>query len=143
MATITAELRDGAAVTLDDGRHSWSADEPVGAGGTDTGPTPYELLLGSLAACTCITLWLYCRHKGWALEGVTARLEHDRIHIRDCEDCHQKAQSGYIDRITSHVEIRGDFDEQQRKRLREVATRCPVHKTLDRGVTLRDEITVR
>lgn len=142
MATITAELREGTAVTVGDGRHTWTADEPPEAGGTGTGPTPYELLLGSLAACACITLWLYCQRRGWALRAVTARLEHDRVHVRDCEDCDQ-TRSGYLDRISSHIDVDGDFDEQQRARLREVATRCPVHKTLERGVTLRDEVTVR
>lgn len=141
MATITAELRGGPSVRLDDGRHTWTADEPPDVGGTDTGPTPYEMLLGSLAACTCITVWMYCRRKGWALTSVTTRLHHDRVHSRDCDDCDKKT-SGYIDRITSHVEIDGDFDDSQRQRLREVATRCPVHKTLDRGVTLQDEVTV-
>jgi len=64
MARITAILMSGMAVQLSNGRHEWKADEPLSAGGSDTGPNPYELLLGSLAACTCITISWYCHHKG-------------------------------------------------------------------------------
>ena len=73
MARISAKLTTGMVVHLSNGRHEWTGDEPLGAGGTDTGPDPYELLLGSLAACTCVTLAWYCRHKGLALEKITAR----------------------------------------------------------------------
>ena len=139
MATVTAELTSGTAVTLSDGRHRWLADEPPGAGGTDTGPTPYELLLGALAACTCVTLSLYCRHKGWALKAVSVRLSHDRVHAKDCEDC-DKDDTGFIDRVTSDVHVAGDFDADQRKRLGEVAVRCPVHKTLAKGVKFADSV---
>jgi len=87
-------------------RHTWTADEPVDLGGTDIGPTPYELLLGALAACTCMTLALYCRHKGIRLDGVEATYEYDRIHARDCEEC-DDAKTGFIDRIQSQVRING------------------------------------
>jgi putative redox protein len=73
MTTITADLVSGTQVTLSNGRHTWRADEPPAAGGDDTGPTPYELLVGSLAACTLITMALYCRHKQIPLKAVTAR----------------------------------------------------------------------
>lgn len=139
MARITAELKSGTVVTLSNGRHSWTADEPPAAGGTDAGPTPYEILLGALAACTCITLALYCRHKGIDLKGVTAWYEHDRIHADDCEDCEQKA-AGFIDRITSRVKIEGSFTDAQRQRLAQIVSRCPVHKTLESGVKIIDQV---
>lgn len=141
MATISASLHEGLQVDITAGEHQWRADEPEGAGGTGTGPNPYELLLGSLAACTCVTVALYCRRKGWALTSVSARFEHDRVHADDCDECDDDA-SGYLDRVTSHVRIDGDFDDQQRRRLEQVAARCPVHKTLEKGVVLRDEVTV-
>ena len=72
MSRITATLLSGTVVDLTNGRHTWSADEPIEVRGTDTGPNPYELLLSSLAACTCITVALYCRHKRLALDSVTA-----------------------------------------------------------------------
>ncbi len=139
MARISAELKSGTVVTLSNGRHSWTADEPPEAGGTDAGPTPYEILLGALAACTCITLALYCRHKGIDLKGVTTWYEHDRIHAEDCEDCEQKA-AGFIDRITSRVKIEGSFTEAQRQRLAQIVSRCPVHKTLESEIKIIDQV---
>lgn len=140
MRTITAELTEGAVTTLrSDAGHTWTADEPPSLGGTDTGPNPYDLLLGALAACTCIAVSSYAERKGWALERVEARYEHDRIHVDDCADC-EEHHHGYIDRITSEVTIHGDLDDTQRSRLQRAATTCPVHKTLAKGVHLVDEV---
>lgn len=139
MVTITAELTSGTRVAISNGRHSWRADEPEHDGGQDTGPTPYELLIGSLAACTCITLALYARHKKIALKAVTASYEFDRIHADDCADCDDD-DKGFIERIASHVRIAGDFDDAQKQRLAQVAQRCPVHKTLARGVKITDDV---
>jgi putative redox protein len=138
MATITADLKDGYAVELRDGKHVWRSDEPESAGGSDTGPTPYELLLSAVAACTCITLSMYCRRKGWTLHSVSARYEHDKIHSDDCEDC-EEDHRGYIDRVRSQIFIEGTFDEAQKERLTQIAVRCPVHKTLDHGVEFTTE----
>ncbi len=140
MAQITARLASGTAVRLSNGRHEWPADEPPELHGTDTGPNPYELLLSSLAACTCITLALYCRHKGIVLGSVKATYDFDRIHAKDCEEC-DEPRRGFIDRISSQVHIAGDFDDAQRKRLAQIVERCPVHKTLANGVMLSDHTT--
>ncbi len=138
MATITADLKDGFAVELRNGTHVWYADEPDSVGGTDTGPTPYDLLLSSVAACTSITVSMFCQRKGWTLHSVSARYEHDRVHVDDCEDCEDETK-GYIDRVRSHIFVEGDFDEEQRTRLAEVVRRCPVHKTLDHSVEFTTE----
>jgi len=140
MARITAKLTSGMAVILSNGRHEWKGDEPLDAGGTDTGPNPYELLLGSLAACTCVTLAWYCRNKGWPLESVSTSYDFSRIHADDCEDC-DIPDRGFFEQITSNVYIEGDFDEAQRKRLAQIAQRCPVHKTLAHGVQFEDHAT--
>jgi putative redox protein len=140
MTQITAKLESGMAVTLSNGRHQWLADEPLDVGGSDTGPTPYELLLASLAACTCITISWYCQGKNLPLSSVSATYDFDRVHIKDCDDC-DEPRKGLIDRITSNVHIEGDFDEAQRNRLAQVAERCPVHKTLANGVTFEDHAT--
>lgn len=140
MARITATLTSGMVVKLSNGRHEWAADEPLAAGGTDTGPNPYELLLGSLAACTCVTLAWYCRHKKIALESVTTTYDFSRVHADDCKDC-DMPDRGFIEKITSNVKITGDFDEAQRKRLAQIAERCPVHKTLMHGVVFEDHAT--
>ena len=84
---ITAELREGTAVTLRARGFSWASDEPIAAGGTDTGPDPYELLLGGLASCIAVTLRLYADHKGIGLTGVDVRLDFERVHADDCEGC--------------------------------------------------------
>ena len=142
MTTVTADLKVEPGVEfrveLRAGDHLWGADEPTDLGGGDTGPNPYELLLSSVAACTCITVSMYCRRKGWNLHSVSARYTHDRVHARDCEDCEAEA-SGYIDRVRSEIFIEGDFDAEQRDRLTDIARRCPVHKTLARGVSFTTE----
>ena len=141
MSTITADLTQGYVVEVSNGRHSWRADEPAGVGGTDTGPTPYELLLGALAACTCITLSMYCQRKQWPLDSVSTRYSFDRVHADDCERCEETA-TGWLDRVRSEIFVEGPFDEAQRARLAEIARRCPVHKTLDNGIHFDEDVVV-
>lgn len=140
MALVTAELLDGTRVTIRARHFAWSGDEPLEAGGTDTGPTPYEMLLGSLAACITTTLRLYANHKGIDLAGVDVTLQYDRVHADDCVDCDER-RDGWIDRIQTEVTIRGTFNDAQRTRLAQVAARCPVHKTLAKGIEIFDSVT--
>ena len=140
MARITATLTTGMAVQLSNGRHEWQADEPIDAGGTDTGPNPYELLLGSLAACTCVTIAWYCQFKKLPLESVSTSYDFSRVHADDCKDC-DIPDKGFIEKITTNVHIEGNFDDAQRKRLAQIAERCPVHKTLAHGVEFEDNAT--
>lgn len=109
------------------GRHTLLADEPVPIG-DDTGPTPYDLLLASLGACTAMTLRLYAAHKGWPLEGVSVQLSHDRVHADDSRDC--ESPRCMIDRIDRILDLAGPLTDEQRSRLVEIAERCPVHRTL-------------
>ena len=139
MAVVTGVLREGTQVEIQARGFAWLGDEPTGAGGTDTGPTPYEILLGALAACITITLRLYADHKGIPLEEVHVELDYDRVHADDCVDCDERTD-GWIERIQSRVTLRGTFDEPQRKRLAQVAARCPVHKTLANGVHMVDSV---
>jgi len=140
VATITAQLREGTQTTVQARQFTWLSDEPLAAGGGDTGPTPYEILLGSLAACITVTLRLYSDHKGIDLTGVDVTLEFDRVHADDCLECDQD-KGGWIDRIQTQVKILGSFDDAQRKRLEQVAGRCPVHKTLAKGVEIFDSVS--
>lgn len=112
--------------------HQWLADEPERLGGDDLGPTPYDLLLSSLGACTAMTMQMYAQRKKWALDHVEVTLEHSREHKADCEDCNNADADGggRMDVIDRVIVIEGDLNAQQRERLLEIADRCPVHKTL-------------
>lgn len=133
MASVTAILGNGYRVQISNQQHQWFADEPLNAGGTDTGPSPYELLLGSLAACTLITLQMYAQHKGITLDWVKAEYQFGRHQL---EEGSQK-----IERIVSHITLGGTFDEAQRQRLRQIAARCPVHRTLANGLEIIDNVS--
>lgn len=117
-----------------DGRHRLTADEPVSAGGGDAGPNPYELLLMSLGSCTSMTVHMYAGRKKWPLEQVVVRLRHKKIYAKDCADCDQS--SSMIDRIERNIEFVGALDEEQRKRLLEIADHCPVHRTLTSKISI-------
>ncbi len=125
---------------INTGSHTLTADEPLEVGGRDQGPTPYELLLSALGACMAITLRLYAAHKQWPLEDVVVELDHDRIHAADCADC--ETEQGLLDRIRTRVTVTGPLDEDQVGRLREIAVRCPVHKTLASEITFDDSLVL-
>jgi uncharacterized OsmC-like protein len=114
-------------------QHQLVADEPP-PDGDDRGPTPYELLLAALGACTAMTLRLYAQRKGWPLEGVSVRLQHDRVHAQDCRDC--ETEHGLLDRITKQLTLEGDLTPEQRQRLAEIAERCPVQRTLQSEIVI-------
>lgn len=141
MPIITADLVDGYVVTITNGRHEWTADEPPDLGGTDTGPNPYEMLLGSLAACTVITLSMYAARKDIALDSVSTRYEYERIHADDCEHCDDDA-SGWLDHVTSEIFLDGRFSPDEAARLEEIAVKCPVHRTLANGLTFTERVVV-
>jgi putative redox protein len=113
------------------------ADEPVEAGGDGAGPDPYTLLLSALGACTSMTVKLYARQKGWPLGRVTVRLRQQRVHSTDSADCGTRSDC-YVHKIERQLEMEGDLTEEQRARLRAVAARCPVHKTLTSKIVIKD-----
>ncbi len=118
----------GFAQDVELGSHCLRADEPIDVGGQDTGPSPYDLLLAALGACTSMTLKLYADRKRWPLERVLVRLSHAKIHARDCADC--ETRDGKLDRIDREIELVGDLSPEQRARLLEIADHCPIHRTL-------------
>lgn len=120
--------KEGYTTDMKAGRHYLIADEPASVGGSDFGPTPYDYLVAGLGACTSMTLRMYADRKKWDLQEVTVHLEHQKIHGKDCEDC--ETTEGKVDIITRIIELEGNLDDTQRKRLLEIADKCPVHRTL-------------
>jgi putative redox protein len=104
------------------------ADEPVAAGGRDSGPGPYDFVLAGLGACTSMTMRMYADRKSLPVERITVTLKHSKIHAEDCAEC--ETREGMLDQIDRVISIEGDLDDDQRKRLMEIADKCPVHRTL-------------
>lgn len=138
--TVTVqEAEDGVfAQAVRAGRHVLSADEPFAAGGTDIGPGPYEYLLAALGACTSMTLRMYARHKGWGVGRITVDLAHDRVYAEDCAECEKN--DAKLDRIKRVIRFEGDLDDDKRRRLLEIADRCPVHRTLTSKIRIETSL---
>jgi putative redox protein len=128
-AVVVRETRAGQfqqAISI--GPHRMLADEPVAAGGEDSGPGPYDFVLAGLGACTSMTMRLYADRKSLPLQRTTVTLTHSRIHAQDCAECETK--EGMLDQIDLVIGMEGDLDAGQRQRLLEIADKCPVHRTL-------------
>ena len=110
------------------GPHRLLADEPVAAGGEDTGPGPYDYLLASLGACTSMTMRLYADRKSLPLARTTVTMRHSKIYAQDCADCETK--DGMLDQIERVIAMEGALTAEQRGKLMEIADKCPVHRTL-------------
>jgi putative redox protein len=120
--------------TVSVGPHQLLADEPLASGGDDTGLAPYDFLLAGLGACTSMTMRLYADRKSLPLERTTVTLTHSKIHADDCAECETKV--GMLDQIERVIAMEGPLDAEQRKRLMEIADKCPVHRTLTSEVRI-------
>ena len=126
---VVRETRNGKfQQTVTSGPHQMLADEPVAAGGQDSGPGPYDFVLAGLGACTSMTMRMYADRKSLPLDRVTVTLKHSKIHAEDCAEC--ETREGMLDQIDRVISIEGALDADQRKRLMEIADKCPVHRTL-------------
>ncbi|MCK1473905.1 OsmC family protein [Bradyrhizobium sp. 197] len=120
--------------TISVGPHRLIADEPVAAGGDDAGPGPYDFLLAGLGACTSMTMRLYADRKSLPLDRVTVTLKHSKIYAKDCAEC--ETRDGMLDQIERDIAMDGTLDPEQRKKLMEIADKCPVHRTLTSEVRI-------
>lgn len=109
--------------------HHTLADEPLAYGGTNKGMTPYGFLSSGLGACTSMTIRMYARRKGWALDHVWVDVRHNKVHAQDAGTI----TDDRIDRFQRVIHLQGDLDDAQRQRLLEIADRCPVHRTLEKS----------
>ena len=130
MASVTVTNVPGTTyqTRIDTGDLALIGDEPVASGGDGLGPSPYELLLAALGHCTVLTILLYARRKGWTVDGVSVRANHERVVVTeeiDGELIRKKAE-----KIVQEITLKGDLDEEQRARLIEIAGKCPVHRTM-------------
>jgi len=126
---------DGFLQEVVSGRHHLQADEPAAAGGNDAAPSPYDYLLIALGVCTSMTVGLYARRKQFPLENIVVSLSHSRIHAKDCEECETK--QGMLDRIDAQITLTGPLTPEQRAKLKEIAGKCPVHRTLKSEIDIR------
>jgi putative redox protein len=114
--------------------HRFVADEPASAGGSDQGPTPYDYLLGAIASCTAMTIRMYATRKGWPLDEATVWVRTARSHESDCEECVTTPAALAPLRIQRRVELSGALTDEQRRRILEIADRCPVKQALQHGI---------
>jgi putative redox protein len=134
---VSASVGSGFRTTVRTRTHTVLADEPTDAGGTDAGPSPYELLLGALASCTAMTVRMYADRKQWPLSDIVVRIRPVRSHAIDCANC-ETSDVG-VGRLEREVELLGPLTDEQRKRLLYIADRCPVKQTLERGLRVQSE----
>ena len=133
-AQVVITNDSGLAQQIVSGHHSWRADEPTPSG-TDTGPSPYELLLSALGSCTSMTLRLYAQRKGMDLKRITVKLRHYRVHVEDCVDCESK--SDFLFHIDREILVEGELNDEQKRRLLDIAEHCPVHRTLSSKIEIQ------
>ncbi len=138
MGPVIARLADSLRVDLEAGQHKFIADEPVSAGGSDSGPTPYDYLSAALAGCTSMTMQIVAKRHSIPLEGVEVSVTNDRMYAKDCADCTSK--EGYIHRFDVQIRLRGTLTEEQRAKLLDAANRCPVRKTLMNEIRIEDRL---
>ncbi|GAC1397224.1 MAG: hypothetical protein NVSMB68_13570 [Thermoanaerobaculia bacterium] len=137
MVPVTVRSNGSFRVEVEAGAHKFVSDEPRAAGGTDEGPTPYDLMSAALGACTSMTLHFLARRDGIPLDGVEVSVTNGREYAKDCADCN--TQSGYIHRFDVKIRLRGSLSVEQRERLMSTAKRCPVYKTLTSEIRIDEQ----
>ncbi|HUR82761.1 MAG TPA: OsmC family protein [Thermoanaerobaculia bacterium] len=137
---VVVRTRGSYRTEVEAGPHTFVLDEPENAGGTGSGPTPYDMLASALGGCTAMTLEFYAKREKLPLEGVDVSVTHDRQNVKDCADC--TTQAGFIHRFRVEIRLHGAaLSDEQRQKLLTVAARCPVARTLQSEMRV-DEVLV-
>jgi len=131
-------IEDNFTTSIQTKKHSFIADEPATIGGYDFGPSPYDYLSASLASCTVMTLKMYAEHKKWDLQEVFVYITYSKKNSSNLEE--ETHKTTRFDHLQKKIKLIGNLDETQRKRLREIASKCPVHKTLLAIPTIETEL---
>ena len=131
-------VNDNFTTSIQTKNHTLIADEPESIGGSDFGPSPYEYLNASLAACTVMTLKMYAERKKWDLREVFVYISHSRKHSDDLNVDVEKPK--YLDHISKKLKFVGNLDASQKERLKEISSRCPVHRTLESEVIFETQV---
>jgi len=139
LRVVVTENNTAFSRTITTRTHSFPADEPLEAGGTDLGPNPYELLLGALGACTSMTVRMYANRKQLPLDSIEVTLSHRRMDAADCPDC--ETETGLVDVIEKEIRLQGNLTEEQRDKLIEISAKCPVQKTLLNEIVIKTRLS--
>lgn len=137
--TVSADQSAGMVANIQMGNQSFVIDETGLQEGANTSPDPYDYIMSALGACTVITLHMYASRKGWPLEKAEVTLKHERLHKKDCEDCEVK--DAKLNQVTKTLTLTGNLTAEQRQRLEDISSRCPVQKTLEAGIEVRTILT--
>lgn len=136
---VVANLGDeGFTTEMRAGKHYFVADEPVSFGGNDFGPSPYDYVSAALASCTSMTIQMYARRKKWPLKNVETHVNHHKTHAEDCDNCDRNTSK--IDLFEREIVLNGNLDEEQQKKVLEIADKCPVHRTLHNKVQITTKL---
>lgn len=142
MAHVSLSLQENYKTVIKTRGHTVIADEPRDAGGGDTGPLPYELLLASIGSCTAITMKMYAGRKGWPLEGIEIDLDLEKVSADEVPDYENTLGLAKVDVITKKIVLHGDLTREQKIRIAEIGTRCPVHRTVLGKPHFIEEVTL-
>jgi putative redox protein len=138
MAKTIVQLEEGYRARATARNHTFYTDEPTDAGGTDSAPTPMEMMLGALGMCMAITVKLYADRKGWPLQGVEVALDVERFNAKDYAAYEGAAQ--FVHELRDQIAFQGPLDDEQRDRLFEIAGKCPVHRLLENPTFFVEEL---
>ena len=138
MGPVVLEAGTGFRNAVTAGKHQFVADEPIDAGGTDEGPTPYDFLCAALGGCTSMTMRVVAKRENIPLEGAQVEVKSDRMYAKDCADC--TSPNGYIHKFDVRIKLKGNLTDAQRERLLSVAKRCPVAKTLTSEIRIEESL---